>query len=219
LLGYADYQNQFVSSKTSKLFNPFTSIGAYGKAVKAAQDAGEMKSLDQIIRLLEDRGEFARREGQEHHDSAADYAVFVETLQCGLSDLDRLIRQSNDPRRTAMSWAAVLRGIDRIMDYQWSTGRRWSAKDGQVNPVLMSAIISAGYSAFYAQVSLHTLKDMLLHFDGLVDSEGYRADRNVLRLIREGGKPIKRHKKSHGNGNGGGHGGSGGDKGGKGDKA
>jgi hypothetical protein len=73
LMGYAEYQNQFVSSKTTKLFNPFTSTGAYFKAVKTAQDAGELKSLDQIFHLLEERGQFARREGQEHHDSAEDY--------------------------------------------------------------------------------------------------------------------------------------------------
>ena len=92
LLGYAEYQNQFVSSKSTKLFNPFTSVNAFFKAVRSAQDAGEFRSLDQVMRLLVERGQFSRREGQEHHDSAPDYEVFLQTLQCGLVDSRQSLR-------------------------------------------------------------------------------------------------------------------------------
>jgi hypothetical protein len=197
LLGYAEYQNQYVSSKTTKLFNPFTSGGAYLKAVRSAQEAGELVSLDQVVRLLEERGAFARREGQEHHESAADYDIFISTFQRGLTDLDRLIRLSNDGKRTQGAWAAVLRSVDRLMEHQWAAGLRWSAHEGQVDPVLMGAVMSAGYSAYYAMPSLPTLKEMLSKFEGLVDSEGYRADRRLLNLARNGpssGPPFKKKK-------------------------
>lgn len=196
LLGYADYQNQYVSSKSSKLYNPFTSGSAFTKAVAQAQAVGEMRSLDQVMRLLEERGQFARREGQEHHDSATDYTCFMRTLELGLTDLDRLVRSGGDARRTSIVWSAVLRALDRLHECQWSRGLRWSEAEGQVHPVLMGGVLSAGYSAYYAAPSLQTLKDMLRNFEGLVDSEGFRVDRNISSLVKQANQRNRAPKRS-----------------------
>jgi hypothetical protein len=61
----------------------------------------------------------------------------------------------------------------------------------------MGAVMSAGYSSYYATPSMSTLKDMLLNFEGLVDTEGFRADRNILKVARAGPAPSSSHKPQH----------------------
>jgi hypothetical protein len=188
LLGYPEYQNAYVCSKATKQYNPFTTGPAFAKAVAHVQAAGELKSLDQVLNLLEERGRFARRNGQEHIESGPDYAVFLDTLKTGLTELDRSVRADSDPIRSAIVWSAILKALDRLHEYQWEKGVRWNAELGQVHPVLMGSVHAAGYGAYYASPSLQTLKDMLRKFDGLVDSEGYKVDRalsNTVRIVRE----------------------------------
>ncbi|MEY2838653.1 MAG: hypothetical protein RJB60_952 [Pseudomonadota bacterium] len=193
LMGYAEFQNLYVVSKTTKLFNPFSSGSAFEKAVADVHRAGGLQSLDQVVRILDERGAFARREGQEHHESAQDYATFLRVLQRGLTDLDRMVRAAQDTIKTNATWAAVLRSVDRLMDCQWVNGLPWNSCGGQVDPVLMSAVLSAGYGAFYATPSLGALKDMLRQFEGLVDSEGYKADRALLRAAKSNNHAPGRH--------------------------
>lgn len=211
LLGLPELQNKHVSSKTTKIYNPYTTGSNLCKAITEAQGAGELLSLDQIIRLLHERGEFARREGQEHMDSAEDYAVFVDTVQTSFTDLDRSVRGLGGQGRAAAVWSAVVRGLDRLAEHQWEKSIRWSHQDGQVNAPLLSAALAAGYSTLNSVPSSQQMKEALRKFDGLVDSEGFRVDRHIASAVAwasraqsnapRSGQPVKRAPRGQPQGN------------------